>query len=47
MKALLLTLLLALVSFSALAHPGSGIVVDSQGNVLVADINPRPGTDGQ
>jgi hypothetical protein len=39
MKPLLLTVLWAFSSFSALAHPGSGIVVDSQGNVFVADIN--------
>jgi hypothetical protein len=39
MKTLLLTALAALISASGLAHPGSGIVVDSDGNVFVADIN--------
>jgi hypothetical protein len=36
---LLLGLIWAGVLSSAEAHPGSGIVVDSQGNVFVADIN--------
>ena len=31
----------ALLSSSVLAHPGSGIVVDPQGNVFVGDITPR------
>jgi len=39
MKPLLLCMVLALVWANAFAHPGSGIVVDSQGNVFVADIN--------
>jgi sugar lactone lactonase YvrE len=40
MKPLLLLIgIWAFVSHNALAHPGSGIVVDSQGNVFVADIN--------
>ena len=40
MKALLpLMLVWALVPFGVRAHPGSGIVVDSQGNVFVSDIN--------
>ena len=34
-----IAILSGLVSISALAHPGSGIVVDSQGNVFVGDIN--------
>jgi hypothetical protein len=40
MKPLLLILFVcSLVASLAHAHPGSGIVVDSQGNVFVADIN--------
>jgi hypothetical protein len=41
--------LLALIAGRASAHPGSGIVVDGDGNVFVADINTglwRIGTDG-
>ena len=39
MKPLLLTIAGLLGPFSTLAHPGSGIVVDSHGNVYVSDIN--------
>ena len=39
MKPLWLIGLWALLSSGALAHPGSGIVVDSRGNVFVADIS--------
>ena len=39
MKPLLRILVWTLVLSGALAHPGSGIVVDSQGNVFVSDIN--------
>jgi hypothetical protein len=39
MKLLWFIGLVALLSSRALAHPGSGIVVDAQGNVFVADIN--------
>ena len=38
MKTLLLTILWLLYSVSALAHPGSGIYVDSHGDVYVSDI---------
>src|SRR5256885_2245452 len=36
---LLLMAAVLLFSSTAWAHPGSGIVVDSQGNVFVGDIN--------
>ena len=39
MKRLLVIGVWALLSSNVLAHPGSGIVVDRQGNVFVGDIN--------
>ena len=36
---ILILLTYALLSLQGHAHPGSGIVVDAQGNVFVADIN--------
>lgn len=39
MKPMVVISLWALLSSGVLAHPGSGIVVDPQGNVFVGDIN--------